>query len=62
MDRNYSPVILVSVVTGLVLVVVGVCVKWAIFPQIVEMMILNQLDLSPGTTAYGAWVGDALSQ
>ena len=46
-----------SVVVGLVLVVFGACLKWAIFPAVVNSMISSNLQLTPDNTeAWDAWV------
>ena len=47
----------VSVPLGLVLVVLGVCLKWAIFPAVVTSMINSQLKLTPDNgETWEAWV------
>ena len=45
-----------SVVLGLVFVVLGVCLKWAIFPALVTSLINTNLKLKPNTEAWDAWV------
>ena len=41
---------------GVILVVLGVCLKWAIFPAVVKAVVRDQMDLSPGKMAYDGWV------
>jgi len=49
--------IFVSVPLGLVLVVLGVCLKWAIFPAVVTSMINSQLKLTPDNgETWEAWI------
>ena len=47
-----------SVILGVVLVVLGACLKWAIFPAVVTSMINSQLKLTPDNgETWDAWVG-----
>ena len=47
-----------SVTLGAVLVVLGACLKWAIFPAVVTSMINSQLKLTPDNgETWEAWVG-----
>ena len=41
---------------GVILVVLGVCIKWAIFPAVVKAVVRDQIDISPGKMIYDAWV------
>ena len=47
-----------SVILGVVLVVLGACLKWAIFPAVVTSLINSQLKLTPDNgETWEAWVG-----
>ena len=46
----------VSLVLGPILVVLGACLKWAIFPALVTSLINTNLKLKPDTEAWDAWV------
>ena len=47
-----------SITLGVVLVVLGACLKWAIFPAVVTSMINSQLKLTPDNDeTWDAWVG-----
>jgi len=49
--------IFVSITLGVVLVVLGVCLKWAIFPAVVTAMINSQLKLTPDNAeTWEAWI------
>ena len=48
-------------ITGLLLVLAGVLVKWAVFPPIYEATIDRRLKLENGTMGYKRWSGEDLS-
>ena len=45
-----------SVGLGLILVILGVVVKYSLFPTLLESQIYDNLDLRDGTEAYDAFV------
>jgi len=47
----------VSVVLGPLLIILGVCVKWAIFPPVVDNLVHSYLTLEPSNTdTWDAWI------
>merc|ERR1711936_916294 len=56
MGSKATVCIYVSAVLGLVLAVLGACLKWAIFPAVVTSLINTNLELRPNTEAWDAWI------
>lgn len=57
MGSKATVCVYVSVVLGLVFVVLGACLKWAIFPALVTSMINSNLKLTPDNAkAWEAWI------
>jgi len=48
-------------VLGVALFVIGVVVKWAIFPQVMEDLVYENLKLEDGTEGWNAFVSQKLN-
>ena len=56
MPRGVFREVLAEFFGTFILIVFGICLKWAIFPNVLSMVLNKEVDLQEGTSVYDAWV------